>query len=202
MQDTKFNDAGFDASYNKKESVKYGVILGLISLAIGLIVLFISKSLESFWLLTSVSFGLNTIVYILIALAFAYALRKKNGGYWNFSIALKSTFLMLLISTLIATISTTVYVQVINPALQEEVLRNTINVTIEQLETSGAPDDVIDTRVATLEEQMNTLGQITFKSTFRSLMISILMQFVFSLILAAITRNEKLSQGGLPKNFN
>ncbi|MCA5006723.1 DUF4199 domain-containing protein [Sphingobacterium bovistauri] len=202
MEETKFNDAGFDASYNKKESVKYGVLLGLISLALGLVVLFISKSIESFWLLTSVSFGVNTILYIIIALVFAYALRKKNGGYWNFSIALKSTFLMLLISTLIATISTTLYVHSINPALQEEVLRNTINITIEQLESSGAPDDVIDTRVAALEEQMNTLGEITLKDTFRSIMISIVMQFVFSLILAALTRNEKLSQGGLRKNFN
>ena len=195
MGESTFNEAGFDASYNKKESIKYGIILGLISLFLGILVLFLSRSLDSFWLLTSVSYGLNTILYMLVALIFAYKLRKSNGGFWNFSIALKSTFLMLLISTVIGTISTTVYVHSINPALQEEVLRNTINVTIEQLESSGAEDDIIDSKVATLEEQMNSLGEITIKSTFRSLMISILMQFIFSLILAAITRNEKLSNG-------
>jgi ABC-type siderophore export system fused ATPase/permease subunit len=202
MSESKFNEAGFDASYNKKESIKYGVILGVISLLVGILVLVFTKSIESFWLLIGVAYGLNTILYIILALIFTYLLRKRNGGYWNFSIALKSTFLMLLISTLISTISTTMYVHTINPALQEEVLRNTINVTIEHMESSGAPDDVIDSRVATLENQMNSLGEITFKSTFRSVMISILMQFIFSLVLAALTRNEKLSQGALPKKFN
>jgi hypothetical protein len=180
MVEGKFSEAGFNASYNKKESIKYGIILGIISFLLGII---------------------NTIFYMIVALVFSYTLRKKNGGFWNFSIGLKSIFLMLLVSTVIATVSTMVYVHVINPGLQEEVLRNTINITIEQLETSGAPDDVIDSRVAALEEQMNTLGQITIKNIFRSLMISILMQFVFSLILSAITRNEKLSQGQ-PANFN
>lgn len=201
MPEAKFSEAGFDASYNKKESIKYGVVLGVISFLLGIIVLFVSKHVESFWMLTSLSFGVNTVVYMLVALAFAYTLRKKNGGFWNFSIALKSNFLMLLISTILATVTTMLYVHVINPTLQEEVLRNTINITIEQLESSGAPDDVIDSRVATLEEQMDALGKITVKSIFRSLMISILMQFIFSLILAALTRNEKLSQAK-PANLN
>jgi hypothetical protein len=201
MVEGKFSEAGFNASYNKKESIKYGIILGIISFLLGIIVLFLSRNMQSFWMLTSMSFIINTIFYMIVALAFSYALRKKNGGFWNFSIGLKSIFLMLLVSTVLATVSTMVYVHVINPGLQEEVLRNTINITIEQLETSGAPDDVIDSRVAALEEQMNTLGQITIKNIFRSLMISILMQFVFSLILSAITRNEKLSQGQ-PTNFN
>ncbi|TCV11580.1 uncharacterized protein DUF4199 [Sphingobacterium alimentarium] len=194
MAEANFSEAGFNASYNKKESIKYGVILGVISFLLGIVVLYVSKHVESFWMLTSMSFGINTVLYMLIALAFAYTLRKQNGGFWNFSIAVKSTFLMLLISTVLATVSTMVFVNVINPALQEEVLRNTINITIEQLENSGAPDDVIDSRVATLEEQMATLGQITVKTIFRSLMISILIQFIFSLILAALTRNEKLIQ--------
>ncbi|WP_149913546.1 DUF4199 domain-containing protein [Sphingobacterium cavernae] len=201
MVEGKFSEAGFNASYNKKESIKYGIILGIISFLLGIIVLFVSRNMQSFWMLTSMSFIINTILYMIVALAFSYTLRKKNGGFWNFSIGLKSIFLMLLVSTVLATVSTMVYVHVINPGLQEEVLRNTINITIEQLETSGAPDDVIDSRVAALEEQMNTLGQITIKNIFRSLMISILMQFVFSLILSAITRNEKLSQGQ-PANFN
>ena len=201
MVEGKFSEAGFNASYNKKESIKYGIILGIISFLLGITVLFVSRNMQSFWMLTSMSFIINTIFYMIVALVFSYTLRKKNGGFWNFSIGLKSIFLMLLVSTVIATVSTMVYVHVINPGLQEEVLRNTINITIEQLETSGAPDDVIDSRVAALEEQMNTLGQITIKNIFRSLMISILMQFVFSLILSAITRNEKLSQGQ-PANFN
>lgn len=193
MADSIKVDAGFDATYEKKESIKYGVILGVISFLLGIVVLYLTRSIESFWLLTAVSFGVNTIVYMVVSLIFSYKLRQSNGGFWNFSIALKSTFLMLLISTVLATLSTLFFVHVVNPTIQEDVLRNTINVTIEYMESSGAPDDIIDSRVATLEEQMHTIGSITLKDTFRSLMISILMQFIFSLLLAALTRNEKLS---------
>lgn len=200
MSESRYTEAGLKATFNKKESIKYGVVLGIISLFLGLVVLFVTRNVQSFWLLTSLSFGINTILYVLISLAFSYSLRKKNGGSWNFSVALKSTFLMLLISTLIASLSTMFYVHVVNPTLQEDVLRNTINITIEQLESSGAPDDVIDARVAALEEQVDTLGKIKFKDAARGIMISILMQFIFSLLLAALTRNEKLSQ--IPNKSN
>lgn len=200
MMDHKYSESGFDATFNKKECIKYGIILGIISLVLGLIVLFVTKNIQSFWLLTSLSFGVNTILYVLISLYFSYKLRAFNGGYWNFSIALKSTFLMLVIATVIATLTTTIYVHLINPSLQEEVLRNTINVTIEQLENSGAPDDVIDSRVATLEEQMDTLGQLKFSDAIRGLFIAILMQFIFSLFLAAITKNERFVSKPLNNN--
>ena len=194
-------DAGFNAQIDKKNSIKYGVVLGVISFVLGIVVLITTRSIQSFLLLTSFSFGVNTIVYALISLFFSYKLRQRNGGHWNFSIAVKSIFLMLLISTLIATLGTMLYVHKINPGLQEDVLRNTINVTIEYMESSGAPDDVIDSRIANLEEQMQTIGALKMNDAFRGIMISILMQFIFSLVLAAITRNEKLSQGK-PNHIN
>lgn len=192
MAEHKHTAAGFDATFDKKVSIKYGVILGVISLVLGLIVLFLTKDIHQFILLTSVSFGVNTILYMLISLFFSYRLRAANGGSWNFSVAVKSIFLMLLLSTVIATISTSVYVHQINPSLQEDVLRNTINVTIEYMESQGAPDDVIDARVATLEDQMNKIGNVQITDVLKGMMIAVLMQFIFSLILAALTRNEKL----------
>ena len=193
MADKQYTTAGFDATFNKKASIKYGVILGVISFALGLIVLFLTRSIQTFILLTSVSFGINTIVYILISLFFSYKLRGEYGGSWNFSVAVKAIFLMVLISTVIATLGTSVYVHQINPSLQEDVLRNTINITIEYMEVQGAPSDVIDERVATLEDQMNKIGNIQITDVLKGMMIAVLMQFIFSLVLAALTRNEKLA---------
>lgn len=190
--DNKINDKGFDAQIDKAQSIKLGVILGVISFILGLVVLYVTRSIHSFLVLTSLSFGINTILYAIISAVFSFNLRKRNGGYWNFSIALKSIFLMLLISTLIATIGTLVFVNFVNPTLQEEVLRNTINVTIEFMEEQGAPDEAIDSGVAKLEEQMETIGNISFLQALRGLGIAILVQFIFALILSAITRNEKL----------
>lgn len=183
---------GLSATFDRPKSIKLGIILGVISLLLGVVVLFVTRSIQSFVLLTSLSFGVNTILYMLVAFYFSFRLRANVGGRWNFSVALKSIFFMLLISTLISVFGTMLYVHVINPSLQEEVVRNTINVTIEFMENSGAPDDIIDARVANLEEHMETIGKIKFTDAFRGLTISILVQFIFSLLLAAVTRNEKL----------
>lgn len=193
MSTDKHNATGLNATFDKKKSVKLGVILGIISLLLGIIVLFVTRDIQSFIVLTSLSFGVNTVLYMLVAFYFSYRLRSNNGGKWNFSVALKSVFLMLLISTLISVFGTMLYVHIINPSLQEEVVRNTINVTIEFMENSGAPDDIIDARVANLEDHMDTIGQLKFSDAFRGITVSILVQFIFSLLLAAVTRNEKLT---------
>lgn len=190
MLNDQFN--GLNATYDKVYSIKLGVILGIISLFLGITVLFVTRDIQSFIVLTVLSFGVNTIIYMIISFLLSFHLRKKNGGKWNFSVALKSIFVMLLISTLVSNIGTSLYVHVINPSLQEEVLRNTINVTIEFMEASGAPDDIIDSRIAALDEHVETIGQLDFFNAIRGLGISILVQFVFSLLLAAVTRNEKL----------
>lgn len=193
MQNINQSGAGLNATFDKAQSLKLGIILGIISFVLGIIVLFATRSIQSFYLLTSLSFGVNTIIYVMIAFLFSFKLRTIHGGKWNFSVALKSIFVMLLVATLIGTFGTMLYVHVINPGLQEEVLRNTINVTIEFMEKSNAPDDVIDSRIAVLEEQVYALGQLKFFDAFRGITISILVQFIFSLLLAAVTRNEKLT---------
>lgn len=194
--DTK---SGLHAQFNKRESVKLGLILGVISLLLGIVILFVTKSLTSFWSITAFSYGINTILYVLVAVAFAYILRRKSGGVWTFSVALKSIFLMLLTATVLANVGTLIYVHYINPTLQQEVLYNTINVTIQYMEDSGAPDDIIDSSIAKLEEQIDSIGTVTFFQSLSGIAISILTQFIFALVLAAVTKNESIA---VPKNFN
>lgn len=186
--------AGLNAQFDKKQSAKYGVILGLISLVLGIVILFVTKNLTSFLSITAFSYGINTILYVLIAVLFSFILRRRNGGRWTFSVALKSIFLMLLVSTIISNIGTLIYVHYINPTLQQEALYNTINVTIQYMEDSGAPDDIIDANIAKLEEQIDSVGNVTFFQSLSGIGISILTQFIFSLVLAAITKNVRVDK--------
>lgn len=186
--------AGLNAQFDKKQSAKYGVILGLISLVLGIVILFVTKNLTSFLSITAFSYGINTILYVLIAVLFSFILRRRNGGRWTFSVALKSIFLMLLVSTIISNIGTLIYVHYINPTLQQEALYNTINVTIQYMEDSGAPDDIIDANIAKLEEQIDSVGNVTFFQSLSGIAISILTQFIFSLVLAAITKNVRVDK--------
>lgn len=195
MVESKFSQAGFDATYDKKESIKYGVVLGIISLVFGILISNIILLADSFLVSTIISKTLNEGVYIVFSLIFAYQLRKKNGGYWNFSIALKSIFLMLLISTLIAVIGTEIYVNFVNTTIQVESLQHTMNLAIESMEAERKPDELIDARIIGFEKAIEELQNKTIMGMLRGLVIAILLQFIFSLVLAAITRNEKLSQG-------
>ena len=185
------SNAGFDAVFDKKKSIIYGVVLGLISFILGLIVLFVVKDLNSFWGVMSMSFIVNTGIFVVISALFSFSLRKANGGYWSFSIALKSIFMMLAISTIISTIGTQVYVNFVNPTLQETVVKHTINVTIEYMEKNNVPDEVIDSKIAELEKQVDAIGKITLGQIFKGLAITLLFQFVFALLLSALSKREK-----------
>ncbi|HAE68464.1 MULTISPECIES: DUF4199 domain-containing protein [Sphingobacterium] len=186
------SNVGFDAVIDKKKSIIYGVILGIISFILGLVVLFVVKDLNSFWGVMSMSFIVNTGLFVIISALFAFSLRKANGGYWNFSIALKSIFMMLAISTIISTIGTQAYVNFINPTLQEKVETHTINVTIEYMEKNNVPDEVIDSKIAELEKQVDAIGKITLGQVLKGLAITLMFQFVFALLLSALTKREKL----------
>lgn len=187
------SNAGFDAVFDKKKSVIYGIILGVISFILGLIVLFVVKDLNSFWGVMSMSFVVNTGMFVIISALFSFSLRKANGGYWSFSIALKSIFMMLAISTIISTIGTQIYVNFVNPSLQEQVVKHTINVTIEYMEKNNVPDEVIDSKIAELEKQVDAIGKITLGQIFKGLAITLLFQFVFALLLSALSKREKLT---------
>ncbi|CAM3512045.1 DUF4199 domain-containing protein [Sphingobacterium prati] len=187
------SNAGFDAVFDKKKSIIYGIVLGVISFILGLIVLFVVKDLNSFWGVMSMSFVVNTGIFVIISALFSFSLRKANGGYWSFSIALKSIFMMLAISTIISTIGTQVYVNFVNPSLQEQVVKHTINVTIEYMEKNNVPDEVIDSKIAELEKQVDAIGKITLGQIFKGLAITLLFQFVFALLLSALSKREKLT---------
>ncbi len=100
--------------------------------------------------------------------------------------------MMLAISTIISTIGTQAYVNFINPTLQEKVETHTINVTIEYMEKNNVPDEVIDSKIAELEKQVDAIGKITLGQVLKGLAITLMFQFVFALLLSALTKREKL----------
>lgn len=100
--------------------------------------------------------------------------------------------MMLAISTIISTIGTQAYVNFINPTLQEKVVAHTINVTIEYMEKNNVPDEVIDSKIAELEKQVDAIGKITLGQVLKGLAITLMFQFVFALLLSALTKREKL----------
>jgi len=176
---------------SKKQSITYGIYLGVIALVLGIITMYISKSTTSLVVLYGISAVLNLVVFIGVTVFFSINLRKGYGGYWSFSQALKSIFIMLAFATLISSVGSFLFTKYIEPTIQEEVMNNTSSLTIEMMENSGANDDQIDEVIAKLDEAKASISNISFSQFFKGFGITLISYFVLALILAAIFKREK-----------
>ena len=187
INDTTF---GFPEAEVRKDSIKYGVYIGIIVLVLSIVSVYMLINASSFQMASIISSGLFFVILIALAVYFASLLRKVAGGYWNFSQALKNIFLMLAISVLISQIGSAIF-NAVNPEPQQIVFDKTINFTIETLESVGADDEMIDKQVAELEKAREELRAFSIGQTLKGIGITLIMYFVFSLILAAIFKREK-----------
>lgn len=184
MQDTTFT------ADLKRKAITYGVVLGIISIVLGLASLVITKNGTSLYTTVFIAFALNFVVYIAFACYFILQLRKGIGGYWDFRTALRNTFIMLATSAVLATVGTMVF-NVLYPAMQEESIRNMMNMSIEVMESAGLPDDQIDASIQQFEEELAAVGNLSIGQTIKGLAISLILYFVLALILAAIFKKER-----------
>ncbi|HLS94630.1 MAG TPA: DUF4199 domain-containing protein [Sphingobacterium sp.] len=180
----------FPAAEVKKEGVKFGIYLGIISLVISIVSMYVLMNSANFKTSSMVTGGLTLILMIALSAYFAVSLRKAAGGFWNFSQALKNIFIMLAIAVVISTVGGALF-NLINPEPQQVIFDKTINMTIETMESVGADDDLIDKQVADLEETRDELRTFSVGQTLKGLGVSLIMYFVFALILAAILKRER-----------
>lgn len=186
----QFSNSDFPTQEVKKEGIKYGVYLGIISLVVSIISLYLLMSISDFKMGSIVTGGLGFILMIGLSSYFAVLLRRVAGGFWTFSQALKGIFTMLAIAVIISSVGSTIF-GVINPEPQQVVFDKTINFTIETMESVGADEDLIDKQVSELEKTRDEMRSFSIGQTFKGLGVSLIMYFVFALILAAILKCEK-----------
>ncbi|SEG12650.1 DUF4199 domain-containing protein [Sphingobacterium lactis] len=174
----------------KKKAIINGVILGIISLVLSIISLYILKSATSLMTSSVINFFVNYIIFLAVAILFTIQLRKAIGGYWSFSTALKNIFIMLAIAAVIGTVGIGIF-NMVNPNVQIEAIENTQNLTIEMMEANNMADDQIDTMLENLDQQKESLANMSIGQNLKGLAISLVLYFVLALILAAIFKKEK-----------
>ena len=174
----------------RKKAVINGVILGVISFVLSIISLYFSKSATSIVTSSVINIIVSYAVFIAIAVFFILQLRKANGGYWDFSTALKNIFIMLAITATIGLIGINIF-NMVYPSLQVEAIENTQNLTIEMMEANNMPDEQIDATLEMLDQQKEALGSLSIGQILKGLAVSLLLYFVLALIFAAIFKKEK-----------
>ncbi|MEJ7778190.1 MAG: DUF4199 domain-containing protein [Daejeonella sp.] len=169
-----------------KAAVNNGLIIGIISAVIGIVTYYMFPSLMG-----SIWFGIGMlIVSLLIYIFFTIDLRKKIGGYWSFRQALKGIFLMAFVAGILYSVVNYVFYKFAEPDAFERVSEFVEAGVTKSLESMGMDQDQIDEAVSKQLESLKAQLDPSPTDLLKNLGISILIEFIMSLIFAAIFKKE------------
>lgn len=170
---------------NIKQGVTYGIIGGLIFLAIS----FGPWALGSVDDFVTVATVTNFIPFhFIILLVIGFKLRKENGGLYSFKDALQFTFMAYVVYSIIEAVGTYVLYAIIDPELTGKMIEIAIAKTTQMMEKLGAPEADIEKTIKKMQAEPKTT---TFKQVFLGLGLAIGFNFVKALILSVIVKKNE-----------
>lgn len=169
-----------------KAAVNNGLIIGILSVVIGIVTYYMFPSL-----LGSMSFGIGIlIVSLVIYIFFTIDLRKKIGGYWSFREALKGIFLMAFVAGILYSVVNYAFFTFVEPGGFEKISGHVESNMSKTFESMGMEQDQIDEAVSKQVEGLKATYAPTPMDFLKNLGIGVLVEFIMSLIFAAIFKKE------------
>jgi hypothetical protein len=170
---------------NIKQGVTYGVIGGLIFLAISF-GLWAVGSVENYVAVTGVT---NFVPYLfIILLVVGFKLRKNNGGLYSFKEALQFTFVAYVVYSVIEAVGNYVLFALVDPDMTAKVIEIAIAKTMQMMEKFGASEAQIEETIKKMQAEPKVTS---FKQVFLGLGLSIVFSFLKALILAIIVKKNE-----------
>ncbi|SKB83709.1 Protein of unknown function [Sphingobacterium nematocida] len=176
----------------KKDALIYGTIAGVLTILFSIIGIYHSRTVDSYGTLYIVSTALKLIGSVLIPVVLVYLLKRRNGIDWTFSRALKTIYIFLAASIVVSAIGLTVYQKLIlDKTVLEESYQNLMNLKIVDMESRGATEDEIDQQMEIIEQDRAfAFSELSFRNTVPPIFISLLVNFVFAMVLAFLFRSK------------
>jgi uncharacterized membrane protein (DUF106 family) len=170
-------------------SLKFGFIIGIINIIIGVLAYMVGESLMVKWW-----FGLLILVINIGLVVYSgNQYRSSLGGFMNFKTAFSVTFLTLFIAGILGTIFNIILYHLIDPELPSRLLKAAMEQTEQMMTNMGAPADRIDQQMVMLEDKLE--NQFTLIGQIKSFGIGLIVYAVLSLILGAILKkSEKIEE--------
>ena len=135
----------------------------------------------------------NPIAYVGVALPIVVCvlgglqIRKQQGGYLEFSEALKNTFLILVIGSLIATLFQFILFNYIDVSFRQALAQVTAEQAEKLMRRLGAPESQIDEAVEkTLNQNNYTIGRLLL-----GFVVGCIWWFIVALIVSAIIKRKR-----------
>jgi hypothetical protein len=174
-------------STSNKLAINNGLFIGGISAVLNILIYYIYPQMMG-----NTIYGIF-MMFIAMGLYvfFTIDLRKKIGGFWSFKEALKGIFLMSFIAGLLSTFVNFVFYKFIEPGAFEQIsgiITENLTVTYEKL---GMDQVTIDNTIEKVLESMKSQFNPSFVDLLKTLGIGVLIQFIMSLIFAAIFKKEQ-----------
>jgi hypothetical protein len=171
-----------------KHAINNGVILGILSVALQIIIYYAAPSI-----IGSFTFSIVlTIFSLLIYIFFTIDLKKKIGGFWSFKEALKGIFIMSLVGNALSSVVNFAFFKFIETDAFEKLAPTIEQQAVANLEKFGVTDQkAIDAAVEQALAQVKSIYQPDLKSFAISFATIIIVGFIMSLIFAAIFKKEQ-----------
>ncbi|RZL37828.1 MAG: DUF4199 domain-containing protein [Pedobacter sp.] len=147
-----------------EEIFKSGLILGLAMFVLGIALLFLMQTANSFWTMVIIYPLVFLVVGPIVLSVFVLKnLRKNIGGYWTFKQALKSIFIVFLVGWLASFSLNLLYTKVIDPSATEKMQEHIKDTTLIFMKNQGTEQEKLDEEGKKMDEQFAKQNAIMSK---------------------------------------
>lgn len=168
----------------ENHSVKNGLFFGLASIAYTLIVYLVSPKMLFSGFTGLLVALVMTVIFMVMA---AKAERADNEGFLSYGEALKTTFFVFVIGSLISTIFSYILYNIIDPSLIDLMKESAVETATKMAEFFGAPEDQLD---QIREEVMNQDMSMGVGRMILQWVYSLIFGFIVSLIVSAVVKKN------------
>lgn len=166
----------------KKNSINYGVTLGIILALITTLMYVVNTELFTKWWI-----GIITILIVIVTGIVSTAKSKSLlGGFMSFKEAFSSYFITVAVGLLISTAVGILIFTVLDPDLAEYLNERTLEITREFMEGFGAPEEEINKALADMEGKNN----FSMMNQLKSYVFGLVFQAVLGLLVALIFKKK------------
>ena len=164
--------------------VRNGLLYGGIGVILSLVFYFVNTELMfTWWLQMLIGFGLALFFMIKAS----REEKADNEGILTYGEAVKTTFIVGVIATVISSIYNHVMMAYIDPSLVDQMLEVQIKTAQASAEMFGAPEEALDQMREQLEEQDFTP---TIGKTISQMIMACVVMLIFSLIVSAFVKKN------------
>jgi hypothetical protein len=176
----------------KVDFLKYGIILGVILLSLGIFsYYFITQLTTSPALFVAAPIMFSLFIPIVITVFLCFNGRKKIGGYWTFKQATTAIFIMFLTAYVLQFIGKDIiFDKVIEPNSVQKTQQAAINAKTTISKQKGEDQQSIDKDLAEMKKDFALQKNSTVGSIIQGFVISILFVFLFALIFGSLFKKD------------